>query len=99
MDLTEKKSSHNEVLTLIKEKFSGRYDKRVLPDKTCFINEHGVLFDAFSFPEWDAFGVEYANTEEEAQKWQFEDGDLFYLADYDTVDDMVEAMCKEIDNT
>lgn len=97
MDLTEKKSDLN-TLALITEKLSQKYDERIVGQYRCYVNKKSVLFHAFCLQNGHAFGIEYADTVDEAKQEKFEDGDIFYLADYNTIEEMFLAMCREIDS-
>jgi len=52
-----------------------------------FINNNGVPFRICTVPP-DALVIEYADT--------WEDGDLFYIEDYENLDSLITDMIKEI---
>lgn len=99
MDLTEKKNSLA-ILAQINKDFGLKYETKAFGGRVCFVNKNGVPFSVFILNGWKepTFGVEYADNADAAESGIFEDGDAFYLADYNTPDDMITAMCQEIDN-
>lgn len=98
MDLTEQKSDFD-VLALITEKLSEKYEGKAVGQRQCYVNKNAVLFHTFRLQNEHAFGIEYADTVTDAEQGRFEDGDIFYLVDYNTWEEMFFAMCQEIDST
>ncbi|MCD8180732.1 MAG: hypothetical protein LUF26_04550 [Firmicutes bacterium] len=95
---TEKKNNIN--LTDIKDKLNAMYSSEHLGKNLCWTNKYGTFFKVFCFSENNrCFGIEYASNEDEARQGCFEDGDLFYIDDYSSLDDMVAAMRLEIDDS
>ncbi len=97
MDLTGKKNS--DVLVMITEKLNEKYEKKTFGGRQCYVNKNAVPFKLFCLQNDQAFGLEYADSTDEAEQGRFEDGDIFYLSDYTTLEEMLTAMCKEIDDT
>ncbi|MCD7831625.1 MAG: hypothetical protein LUI01_05110 [Firmicutes bacterium] len=99
MDLTElNKKSALDVLEIINRYFGTIYPRRSAARHDCYVSQKGDFFNPFLFDGAAySFGIEYASNETEASKGIFEDGDLFFLEDYDSLDDMIEAMRREIE--
>ncbi|MCD7893243.1 MAG: hypothetical protein LUG60_06005 [Erysipelotrichaceae bacterium] len=85
-------------LLYITEKFNKIYSTQNIGNRKCFINNNSVLFNVDMLKSDGAFVVEYANNITEAKHNMFEDGDLFFLEDYNSLDNLIEAMCTEINN-
>lgn len=53
----------------------------------------GLFMNVFSMKgdDFDALGMEYG----EKQEYQTDDGDLYYISDYESLDDMFQAMLEE----
>lgn len=64
--------------------------------KNCFSYDEGEYFQVTGLGSFNAIVIEHADSEDEARKGRFEDGDLFYLAELDE-DEMFNAMVKEIE--
>ncbi|MCD8087553.1 MAG: hypothetical protein LUE22_03050 [Oscillospiraceae bacterium] len=96
MDSMEQ-SRITEWLGKIKEKLSKVYKQENFGERTYFVNQHGTPFMPFAFPGRFALGIEYADSKEDAVLGRFEDGDLFYIEDYVTVDDLFRDMFQEIE--
>lgn len=47
--------------------------------------------------DWEAIGVEYAHGKLDAELYRYEDGDLFYLDDYDSIDALTKDVLQEIE--
>lgn len=94
------KKSNPDILTRVNEEMSRKYGAKAFGNRLCFVNKNGTPFNVFALKreEEPVFGVEYADNVDDAERGIFEDGDAFYLADYNTLDDMITAMCQEIDN-
>lgn len=93
------KKSDLDILARINDELDKKYETKTFGNRVCFVNKNAVPFNAFAMEgEEAAFGIEYADDGASAERGTFEDGDTFYLADYDTVDAMIQAMCEEIDN-
>ena len=98
MDLMEKKNNLD-ILARINDELGKKYETKTFGNRVCFVNKNVVPFNVFTLKEEGiAFGVEYADNADAAALGVFEDGDTFYLEDYSTLDDMITAMCQEIDN-
>lgn len=92
------KNSAPDVLENINRYFSAIYPRQLVEKRVCYVSNNGDFFNPFLFDGAAySFGIEYASNESEASKGNFEDGDLFYLEDYDSLDDMIEAMRREIE--
>lgn len=99
MGLTEKKSNPD-ILAQINGELGKKYQEKTFGNRVCFVNKNAVPFNVFTLKgeEGSAFGVEYADSVEAVVLGVFEDGDTFYLENYGSLDDMIVAMCQEIDN-
>ncbi len=90
LDLPTMMSKLNEVLDQRFEKMDVegiRYYK--LPDRQ--------IITITAITEWRGIVVEYAENEKEAEMNWFEDGDVFYLADYEDVESYIKAIMGEIE--
>ena len=61
----------------------------------CFVYPTGGYFMLDAFVKFGAIVVGYADTEEDARLYRFEDGDLFYLEDLDE-EEMFQKILEEI---
>ncbi len=70
-----------------------RYPFKEDTDEVHFKSKNGTPFNVFIMGDespWDFLVVEYEDT--------WEDGDAFYPADYNSFEDLLEAMIKEIES-
>ncbi len=99
MKLTEQKRKKFDIFASINDELDKKYSVISNGEYSCNVNKNGVFFRPFIFDYSErAFGIEYASDEKEAALGEFEDGDLFYLDDYSTLNKMIEDMCVEIDS-
>ena len=67
----------------------------VIKHKANGVVQHNLIIcELISF---GALVVEYADNIDEAEKNRFEDGELFYLSDYQDVDELASDILKEIE--
>lgn len=85
------------MLSKINERLTMFYEKETISGHECFKHKSGMYFRVFEFPGSNALCIEYADNKEEAHKNRFENGDRFFLEDYDK-DEMLEAMICEIND-
>ena len=98
MSLMEQKKKINESIVRLEERMEQRYSV-VLESfgRKCFKVKDDEFFVLSGLSAYNAIVIEYAESEEEARKNMFEDGDLFFLTD-NSEDEMFEAMISEIEN-
>ncbi len=101
MDLTEKKrkTDMSKAMTFITNGMDKAYPTIDVGNENCYKNQNDVLFNVDTLKSDGAFVVEYANNIIEAKHNMFEDGDLFFLEDYNSLDEIFQAMCDEIDSS
>lgn len=65
----------------------------VVDGTTVFSLPDGLFMNVFSMrgDDFDALGMEYG----ENQEFQTDDGDLYYISDYQSLDDIFQAMLEE----
>ena len=65
----------------------------IVDGTTVFSLPNGLFMNIFSMrgDDFDALGMEYG----EKQEYQTDDGDLYYISDYESLDDMFQAMLEE----
>lgn len=95
MILTGKK---NEVVEILNNKLASIYKTREINSELFCENKKGDIFIVRPFPSEEAIVVEYADNYEDALSNLFEDGDRFYLEDYETYDELSDAVVMEIEN-
>ncbi len=95
MSLMEERK--NDLIIQIIAKLDKVYQKELVCNRVCYMSKGGIPFSPFKLED-GAYGIEYANGEECIRQGIFEDGDIFYVEDYDCIDDMVKDMCREIDD-
>ena len=66
--------------------FDNKYNKN---EKGCYINKNGIPFVVDYIKKWEAIVIEYQNN--------LEDGDIFFFSNYNTIDDLVNDVCIEIE--
>ncbi len=99
MSWTEKKRS-NITLADVKDKLNEVYSTECISEHLCWMNKYGVFFKVFCFDNNErSFGIEYASNKDEVLQNYFEDGDLFYVDDYSSLDEMIADMRLEIDGS
>ncbi|MEG1523466.1 MAG: hypothetical protein RR297_01020 [Clostridia bacterium] len=81
----------------MEEQISKRYATCEVNDKRCFVTSKGIVFSIFEFPSEDALCIEYADSQLEAKRNAFEDGDRFYLEDMDAKE-MLQKILTEIES-
>ena len=91
MDWTELRKEILKVKKAVIAELSKIYPVRESQCSVIFTNSQGVDFEIFAFVDPDFLVVEYKDT--------FEDGDCFFPEDYDTLEDMVNDMRKEIEQS
>ena len=76
--------------TMIDERLSTEYKQVVIKSQPFYSNSDGLCFHVIDLGSFEpALVIEYAGT--------WEDGDLFYPEDYDTIDEMYAEMIAEIE--
>lgn len=80
----------------IQKFFQCRYPVTQLGNQKCFLAPNGYFFRLFEFPGDYALAIEYAETEDDAKRNRFEDGDRFYLSEL-SEDELFHAMINEIE--
>ena len=83
---------------IIFETLQQRYSsKRNRLDETWFLNGSGSFHLVCFIAPMYGFIIEFANGQTEKDMIMAEDGDQYPLFDYDTPEEMLQAMCKEIE--
>lgn len=98
MNLMERKKNINDRVANLEQRIRERYDMAFqLSGKDCFKtgNDEFIILTGLSWA--NAVVVEYAESEQEARKNIFEDGDLFYMEELDE-NEMFDAIIKEIED-
>lgn len=80
------------------DRLQNRYPSIVVNGSVCFVTDDGVIFQIVCLKDFKAFVIGYAETMEEAEKNFFEDGDLFYMDEFSSEDEMFAEMIKEIED-
>lgn len=74
------------------------YQTSKFPDGESFCTKDCGIFRMNVFTGEFAIVIEYAENEQEAELGRFEDGYIFYLDDYGSVDELYSALKSEIEN-
>lgn len=93
MTWEETRLNIHDVYLLLLKSFKGKYDYKEDADGIQFRNMKGIPFNVFIMGDsapWNFIVVEYEDTGE--------DGDGYYPEDFDSYDDMLQAMLKEIES-
>lgn len=85
-----------ERLEKLESRLQSKYKLIEINDSNYFMKKNGTIFDLIGLIKFNAIVIEYADTMEEAKKYMFEDGDLFYLDEMDE-EQMLEKMIEEIE--
>lgn len=86
-----------EILHYIENELNILYKTILVHNQPNYVSENGTLFMVNFFPNNDpSFFIEYANNEDEAKIWHYEDGDRFYLSDYPTKEELYSKLLEEI---
>lgn len=85
-----------ETLAIVTNRFNSQYRLEKYGKREAFVTPGGTIFNVCAFPEEYALVIEYAENAQEAMEGRFEDGDRFYLDEYNDYDQLIEAMRKEI---
>ena len=94
MNRTELRNNNDLVREVLIEEFGKIFTVQEKNGCCIFTNSHGVGFELCQMGRkapWSFFVIEY--------KYTFEDGDAFYPEDYGSLDDMVNAMKAEIEQS
>lgn len=92
------KNNKLDLLAQINEAVTRKYGVVNIGNQICSKNGNGVFFRIYAFQDRDAFCVEYAENENGASRGIFgEDGDLFYMDEFETPEEMERAIIAEID--
>lgn len=87
----------NDPVSIIKsaiiDKMKSVFPFTVIDGITVFSLSNGLFMNVFSMKgdDFDALGMEYG----ENQDFQTDDGDLYFISDYKSIDDMFQAMLEE----
>lgn len=85
-------------LAFVNEQIDNIFKRRTLGKFECNENKNGVFFRVYAFPVENALCVEYADDEKGASRGIFgEDGDRFYLDEYETLAGMLSDIIAEIE--
>lgn len=95
MTQTETKSKLLERSKALECRFEIQFGKQIINERVCFSRPDGVIFSIGTLLSFGALVVEYADSEAEAKRNRFEDGDLFYLEEMDE-ETMYQGMIQEI---
>lgn len=87
-----------ERLQNLADRLQNRYSPIVVNESVCFVTDDGKIFQIVCLKDFKVFVIGYADTMEEAEKNFFEDGDLFYMDEFSSEDEMFAAMIKEIED-
>lgn len=93
-----KRADKMDVLSELNKMAEERYGVKTFGRFACFVNESGVPFRIFAFPMEFAICVEYAESESDAALGRFEDGDRFYLEDFQSIEEIANAVFAEIES-
>ena len=94
----EMKNNKMSALKTVNKLLDGLYKKVQFEDCDAYVNKKGIFFRLYAFPGSKALCVEYEDDKTYASKGLFaSDGDRFYLDDYETIDEMLKDITKEID--
>ena len=99
----EKCSSNKQLRELqeyINQKLSERFKKvDVVADRDCFLLDTGEILSITCMNGGNFFDLctEYANNTDEMKQYFTTDGDLYPPDEYDTPEDMLQAILKEIE--
>lgn len=96
MTWTEMKTAIDPVSAInvaIIDKMKSVFPFTVIDGITVFSLPDGLFMNVFSMKgnDFDALGMEYG----EKQDFQTDDGDLYFISDYESIDDMFQAMLEE----
>lgn len=95
MTQTEMKSKLLERSKALEGRFEIQFGKQIINEHVCFSRPDGVIFSIGTLLSFGALVVEYADSEVEAKRNRFDDGDLFYLEEMDE-ETMYQGMIQEI---
>lgn len=99
MNLMERKKNINDRVANLEQRIREHYNIAFqLSGKDCFTTGNDEFFMLTGLSWANAVVVEYAESEQEAKKNIFEDGDLFYVEELDE-NEMFDAIIKEIGDT
>lgn len=84
----------------IQKALSEKYESSNIKAPLNFANykkANGVIFHVEYFEIFNAIAGSYAENEQDAKNWMFEDGDLIYLDDYATDEDVIQTLLDNIE--
>ncbi len=80
----------------LEERFAKVFKKIFCIDgQQCFFTNKGDYIRITGITSFDAIVIEYAMSERDAKSYMFDDGDLFYMDEYEDAQKMYEAMFAE----
>lgn len=96
---TETKLSVGDALDHLNDLLNSKYRQTAIKKIEVFYYPYkDIYFRPFVMGDWEAIGVEYAHGEYDAELYRYEDGDLFYLEDYESEEKLFKAILKEIES-
>lgn len=85
-----------EALDLLNERLEQIYQKREIGETSYFIAPDGHAFLVSALPDYPALVVEHAEDEATAAKKQLEDGDMYFLDEWDE-EALFHAVSEEVE--
>ena len=85
------------ILRKVNNRIGEKYTERSLNGSRHFELPNGEIIIICELISFGALVVEYADNIDEAEKNRFEDGEPFYLSDYQDVDELASDILKEIE--
>ena len=98
-DMTETGTGLNTdtILRKVNNRIGEKFAARSLNGSRHFELPNGEIIIICELISFGALVVEYADNIDEAEKNRFEDGELFYLSDYQDVDELASDILQEIE--
>lgn len=94
----EQKKQRDDRLAYLLENLRKQFQSVKINGKDLLQTDNGTVFALTAFPGEAALVIEYAESIFEAELNRFEDGERFYLEDYQDAEKMLDDMLKEVQN-
>ena len=88
----------DEAFIKLTEVLDNKYKRLYIQGRQFYAKGTGEVFAPDRFPGECAVVIEYADSIDEARKCTLEDGDVFYVEDYQTSDELCKAIVEEIED-
>lgn len=88
----------DEAFIKLTEVLDNKYKRLYIQGRQFYAKGTGEVFAPDRFPGECAIVIEYADSVEEARKHTLEDGEVFYIKDYNTSDELRKAIIEEIED-